>query len=199
MPASTSIARSRALAHCSFARPRPLLVRAPTSVARSRAHVHCSFARVRPPKALFVSSSQSHSYRTMPRSGPCAHAGFVVKVERDTERYFKDSEFEAYAAPAPPHLAPPPFRTRVRFPTWSSVGAQLVEHGGWKTAPADNFIVGLKELPENDTSPLRHRHIFFGHCFKGQFGWKELLNRFVDGGGALLDMEFLNDEKGMAT
>ena len=71
-----------------------------------------------------------------------------------------------------------------------------MEHGGWKTAPADNFIVGLKELPENDTSPLRHRHIFFGHCFKGQFGWKELLKRFVDGGGALLDMEFLNDEKG---
>ena len=129
MPASTSIARSRALAHCSFARPRPLLVRAPTSVARSRAQVHCSFARVRPPKALFVSSSQSHSYRTMPRSGPCAHAGFVVKVERDTERYFKDSEFEAYAAPAPPHLVPPPFLTRVRFRRGAAS-----EHSWWSMA-----------------------------------------------------------------
>jgi len=75
-------------------------------------------------------------------------------------------------------------------------GARLVEKGSWRTAPTDFYIVGLKELPENDNSPLVHRHIFFGHCFKYQFGWKELLQRFTVGGGSLLDMEFLNDEKG---
>ena len=52
-----------------------------------------------------------------------------------------------------------------------SVGCTMVETGSWKTAaPKDAFIVGLKELPENDTSPLVHRHIFFGHAYKGQAG-----------------------------
>jgi saccharopine dehydrogenase (NAD+, L-lysine-forming) len=74
-----------------------------------------------------------------------------------------------------------------------------VESNTWPQAPKDAFIVGLKELPEWDmTSPLPHKHIFFGHCYKGQAGWKELLRRFVSGGGTLLDMEFLNDEKGTA-
>jgi len=71
-----------------------------------------------------------------------------------------------------------------------------VETGSWRTAPTEYFIVGLKELPENDESPLKHRHIFFGHCYKYQKGWKELLARFSAGGGTLLDMEFLNDDKG---
>ena len=73
------------------------------------------------------------------------------------------------------------------------VGAVMEAPGSWRTAPANAFIVGLKELPENDSSPLTHRHVYFGHCFKGQHGWKDLLARFVAGNGALLDMEFLND------
>lgn len=35
-------------------------------------------------------------------------------------------------------------------------------------------------------APLTHRHIFFGHCFKKQTGWKELLHRFTSGNGTLL-------------
>lgn len=67
----------------------------------------------------------------------------------------------------------------------------------WKTeAPADAYIVGLKELPENDDSPLHHTHIFFAHCFKNQGGWKELLHRFDSGKGTILDLEFLNDKQG---
>ena len=76
------------------------------------------------------------------------------------------------------------------------VGCRLVEKGTWRTAPLDYTIVGLKELPENDDTPLVHRHIFFAHCFKQQAGWRELLGRFAAGNGSLLDLEFLNDESG---
>jgi saccharopine dehydrogenase (NAD+, L-lysine-forming) len=54
----------------------------------------------------------------------------------------------------------------------------------------------LKELPENDDSPLHHTHIFFAHCFKEQGGWKEILHRFDQGNGTILDLEFLNDASG---
>lgn len=78
-----------------------------------------------------------------------------------------------------------------------SVGCPLVEKLSWKTdAPADAYIVGLKELPENDDSPLHHTHIFFAHCFKNQAGWRELLHRFDAGNGTILDLEFLNDANG---
>ena len=77
-----------------------------------------------------------------------------------------------------------------------SVGATLVESGSWRTAPADAYIIGLKELPENDDSPLTHTHIMFAHCFKNQDGWKDVLSRFDRGNGTLLDLEFLADDKG---
>ena len=66
----------------------------------------------------------------------------------------------------------------------------------WKQAPHEAYIVGLKELPENDSSPLEHVHIFFAHCYKHQAGWKDILSRFAVGKGTLLDLEFLTDEKG---
>lgn len=77
------------------------------------------------------------------------------------------------------------------------MGCPLVDPLSWKTdAPADAYIVGLKELPENDDSPLRHKHIFFAHCFKNQSGWRELLQRFDKGKGTILDLKFLNDDNG---
>jgi hypothetical protein len=71
-----------------------------------------------------------------------------------------------------------------------------VDAGSWKQAPKDAYVIGLKELPENDASPLQHAHIFFAHCYKRQAGWKDVLARFVEGNGTLLDLEFLNDERG---
>ncbi len=72
-----------------------------------------------------------------------------------------------------------------------------MESGSWKTsAPADAYIYGLKELPENDASPLSHAHIMFAHCYKQQAGWKDVLTRFKSGNGTLLDLEFLVDERG---
>ena len=41
-------------------------------------------------------------------------------------------------------------------------------------APRHCIILGIKELPEEDT-PLVHQHIFFAHAYKGQKGWKETL------------------------
>ena len=65
----------------------------------------------------------------------------------------------------------------------------------WPDAPNDAIIFGLKELPENGT-PLIHRHVMFGHAFKGQHSGKALLQRFQAGGGTLYDLEYLTDATG---
>ncbi|KAK4056536.1 Saccharopine dehydrogenase [Microbotryomycetes sp. JL221] len=99
--------------------------------------------------------------------------GFNITVERDPQRIFKDEEFEA-------------------------VGCKLVDWNTWPSAPLDQVITGLKELPPNDDSPLPHTHIMFAHCYKQQGGWKDVLNRWKQGQptGLLYDLEFLQDEKG---
>ncbi|MBT5318654.1 MAG: saccharopine dehydrogenase [Chloroflexi bacterium] len=78
---------------------------------------------------------------------------------------------------------------------YASSGCSLVDAGTWESAPPDAFILGLKELPDS-AQPLRHRHIYFAHAFKGQSGWQELLLRFRQGGGTLYDLEYLVDEDG---
>jgi saccharopine dehydrogenase (NAD+, L-lysine-forming) len=74
-------------------------------------------------------------------------------------------------------------------------GARIAPEFSWPEAPADAIIFGLKELPEDGT-PLRHRHIMFGHAFKGQPAGRILLDRFRKGGGTLYDLEYLTDETG---
>lgn len=99
--------------------------------------------------------------------------GFKITVEESTQSIFDLSEY-------------PSSITRVPF-------------GSWKTlAPADAFIVGLKELPENESHPLVHKHIMFAHCFKQQQGWKEILERFDQGHGSLFDLEFLQNDQGIS-
>lgn len=65
-------------------------------------------------------------------------AGYTVNVERSPLSIFEDSEYE-------------------------STGAKLVPTGSWIDAPSDHFIIGLKELPEEDF-PLKHTvsHISIG-------------------------------------
>ncbi len=74
-------------------------------------------------------------------------------------------------------------------------GAQIVAENLWPAAPEDAIIFGLKELPDDGT-PLRHRHILFGHAFKGQPAGQVLLRRFRAGDGALYDLEYLVDAAG---
>ncbi len=70
-------------------------------------------------------------------------AGYTVHIERSGMRIFDDVEFE-------------------------KAGAELVPEGSWPSAPTDHIIIGLKELPEDDPFPLRHTHVQFAHCFKGE-------------------------------
>lgn len=71
-----------------------------------------------------------------------------------------------------------------------------MEEGSWvKDAPKDAYVLGLKELPEEDF-PLEHVHISFAHCYKQQGGWEKVLSRWPRGGGTLLDLEFLTDDAG---
>ena len=78
---------------------------------------------------------------------------------------------------------------------YANVGCAIAPEFSWVDAPDDALMFGLKELPEDGT-PLRHRHIMFGHAYKGQPSGRILLDRFKAGGGALYDLEYLTHEDG---
>ena len=94
--------------------------------------------------------------------------GVEICVEKSETRIFKDLAYQ-------------------------EVGATLVETNSWKTAPKHFYILGLKELPEEDFD-LIHKHIQFAHVFKGQDGHIKTLSRFKNGGGTLFDLEYLVDK-----
>ncbi|WP_106746115.1 saccharopine dehydrogenase [Yoonia maritima] len=96
--------------------------------------------------------------------------GFTVTVEESRQRIIPIAEYAA-------------------------VGCDITPEFSWVDAPADALIFGLKELPEDGT-PLRHRHIMFGHAYKGQPSGRVLLDRFQAGGGALYDLEYLTHADG---
>ncbi|MEO6299291.1 MAG: saccharopine dehydrogenase [Paracoccaceae bacterium] len=78
---------------------------------------------------------------------------------------------------------------------YRAAGCEIVAENLWPTAPSDAIIFGLKELPEDGTH-LRHRHIMFGHAFKGQPAGRVLLERVKAGGGCLYDLEYLVNDQG---
>ncbi len=78
---------------------------------------------------------------------------------------------------------------------YADVGTNVAPFASWPNAPSDAVIFGLKELPDDGT-PLPHRHILFGHAYKGQPSGQKLLKRFVAGGGTLIDLEYLVDDSG---
>ncbi len=97
-------------------------------------------------------------------------AGFQLTVESSPARIFPDAEYR-------------------------TAGCTPAASGSWRAAPKHAFILGLKELPEEE-APLVHRHIYFAHVYKNQAGWEKLLSRFVRGNGLLLDLEYLTDDRG---
>jgi saccharopine dehydrogenase (NAD+, L-lysine-forming) len=78
---------------------------------------------------------------------------------------------------------------------YSDAGCDIAAENLWPQAPSDAIIFGLKELPEDGTL-LTHRHIMFGHAYKGQPAGQILLARFKAGGGTLYDLEYLVNEQG---
>lgn len=78
---------------------------------------------------------------------------------------------------------------------YRAAGCEIAEENSWPNAPKDAIIFGLKELPD-DSTPLIHRHIMFGHAYKGQYAGQILLKRFKEGGGTLYDLEYLVDDSG---
>ncbi|MEP4195480.1 MAG: saccharopine dehydrogenase [Aliishimia sp.] len=78
---------------------------------------------------------------------------------------------------------------------YAKSGAKIAPEGSWPDAPDDAIIFGLKELPDDGTA-LKHRHILFGHAYKGQPSGQVLLSRFAQGGGAMFDLEYLLDDAG---
>lgn len=78
---------------------------------------------------------------------------------------------------------------------YQASGCSIAEEGSWPQAPEEAIIIGLKELPADGT-PLPHRHIMFGHAYKGQADGPALLSRFKTAGGTLYDLEYLTREDG---
>ncbi|MFQ6546717.1 saccharopine dehydrogenase [Aestuariibius sp. 2305UL40-4] len=97
-------------------------------------------------------------------------AGHSVIVERSPHRIVPDSDYGA-------------------------AGCTIAPQDSWPEAPVDAVILGLKELDPHGPD-LRHRHIMFGHAYKGQPDGPQLLARFKRGGGTLLDLEYLTDDHG---
>ncbi|MCK0097003.1 saccharopine dehydrogenase [Yoonia sp. F2084L] len=119
------------------------------------------------------SESRSHEERvgvTPQGAAKLIAAGYQVTVEESTQRILSIADYAA-------------------------VGCAIAPEFSWVDAPDNAIIFGLKELPE-DGSPLRHRHIMFGHAYKGQPSGKILLDRFQAGGGTLYDLEYLTDDAG---
>jgi saccharopine dehydrogenase (NAD+, L-lysine forming) len=76
-----------------------------------------------------------------------------------------------------------------------NTGCAIANENSWPQAPRDAIVFGLKELPEDGTN-LIHRHIMFGHAYKGQPAGQALLRRFKQGQGTLYDLEYLVTESG---
>lgn len=110
-------------------------------------------------------SAEKRAPLTPAAAGMLIEAGYHVSVERCRERVFSNTEYER-------------------------AGCTLVAAHSWPEAPANAAILGLKELPESGV-PLTHVHVYFAHAYKGQPGAQALLRRFKEGGGLLLDLEYL--------
>ena len=78
---------------------------------------------------------------------------------------------------------------------YNKVGCEIAKEHGWPSAPKNTIILGLKELPKY-TEIIEHKHIMFGHAFKGQTCGLELLKKFKAGKGVLYDLEYLTDPEG---
>ena len=78
---------------------------------------------------------------------------------------------------------------------YRDAGCRIEAENSWPAAPHEAIILGLKELADDGT-PLRHRHIMFGHAYKGQAAGRALMQRFRSGGGALYDLEYLVNDAG---
>ena len=107
--------------------------------------------------------------------GTLIATGHEVTVESSPSRVFPDDAFRAQ-------------------------GARIVAPGTWHDAPARAFILGIKEVLQEEIADhnlaLRHRHIYFAHVFKGQAMTPVTMRRFALGRGTLLDLEYLVDAQG---
>ncbi|WP_329027242.1 saccharopine dehydrogenase [Streptomyces sp. NBC_00690] len=79
---------------------------------------------------------------------------------------------------------------------YADAGCVIAPPGSWTSqCPETDVVLGLKELPD-EPADLIHRHVFFGHAYKGQPEGPRVLRRFEAGGGTLLDLEHLLDAEG---
>ena len=124
-----------------------------------------------------------HEYKNNERRAPITpeqvgvlvSAGHAVTVESSPTRVFPDRAYREH-------------------------GAQIVAPGTWHDAPGSAFILGIKEVLQEEITDrnlaLKHRHIYFAHVFKGQSLTPATMRRFALGRGTLLDLEYLVDERG---
>lgn len=132
-------------------------------------------------------------------------SGFKITVEKSPQRCFADDDYAAVGCELVRCLLEfyAYFINRCRRKL--ALGLQLpilqsflVKFAfNWYRNSQSDTSLGLKELPEANESDkfgsnnipgipctefaLKHRHLYFAHCFKQQSGWKNLLSRFNKG------------------
>ncbi|XP_031562025.1 saccharopine dehydrogenase [NAD(+), L-lysine-forming]-like [Actinia tenebrosa] len=118
--------------------------------------------------------NEQRTHLTPQKCRELLQSGFKVTVELSKQRVFEDEAYKEIQ------------------------GINIVPEGSWPNAPKDAYILGIKELP-NSNEPITQQHVYFAHAYKYQTGWANLLNRFKKGGGSVLDVEYLTNEKGQRT
>lgn len=79
---------------------------------------------------------------------------------------------------------------------YAQTGATIVDENAWiKQAPKDAIVVGLKAL-DASLETYKHTHIYFAHVYKEQDGWQEVMSKFKNGGGKIIDLEYMVDNRG---
>ena len=124
-----------------------------------------------------------HEYKRYERRAPITPeqvgvlvaSGHEVTVESSPNRVFADDAYRTH-------------------------GAKIVAPGTWHDAPDNAFILGIKEVLQEEITDsnlaLKHRHIYFAHVYKGQSLTPVTMRRFALGRGTLFDLECLVDERG---
>lgn len=130
-------------------------------------------ANVASPILWLRAETKSNEWRsplTPSQAAEFVSAGVSVHVEESNTRVFSDDLYQ-------------------------QAGCSLEKSQSWVQAPRKAYILGLKELPE-ENFPLVHRHIYFAHAYKEQVSAYRILSRFYRGDGKLYDLEFLLDQAG---
>jgi saccharopine dehydrogenase (NAD+, L-lysine-forming) len=92
---------------------------------------------------------------------------FIIYVEKSNNRIYKDQDYQLN-------------------------GAILTEKPWWDNEFKNTLIIGLKDINLNKLH--NHKHLYFSHSYKNQFGSQEILSQFKNSKSIIYDFEYFLDD-----